>query len=170
MGGLAGTLRASNRLKRVLLMLWKNLPLSRSARFWLMWRLNSKFLVGVIGVVLDSHGRVLLLKHVYRTIPWGLPSGWAKRGEQPGEALLRELWEEVGLKARLEGVLDVRADRLGLPRLDVVLLCRAEEADPEVKPRDPEIEEAGFFQLDDFPHRLPCEQSLLVREALGRGP
>jgi len=149
MGGLAGTLRASNRLKRVLLMLWKNLPLSRSARFWLMWRLNSKFLVGVIGVVLDSHGRVLLLKHVYRTIPWGLPSGWAKRGEQPGEALLRELWEEVGLKARLEGVLDVR---------------------PEVKPRDPEIEEAGFFQLDDFPHRLPCEQSLLVREALGRGP
>ncbi len=45
-----------------------------------------------------NNKKILLLKHTYRDkYPWGIPSGWLKRGEQPMEALQREIKEETGM-------------------------------------------------------------------------
>jgi ADP-ribose pyrophosphatase YjhB (NUDIX family) len=55
--------------------------------------------VGVVGVLFNDEGRVLLAEHVFRTdFPWGLPGGWIERGEVPERALLREFEEELGLQ------------------------------------------------------------------------
>jgi 8-oxo-dGTP pyrophosphatase MutT (NUDIX family) len=51
---------------------------------------------GVAGLVEDSQGRVLLVRHSYKT-GWALPGGGVDRGEPPAQAVLRELAEEVGL-------------------------------------------------------------------------
>ena len=71
-----------------------------------MWLLNAKFVVGVTGVVRDDEGRVLLLRH--RMWPpgrqWGLPSGFAHKGEDFRQTVVREVKEETGL--------DVEAGRL----------------------------------------------------------
>lgn len=54
--------------------------------------------VGAVGVVFDEEGRVLLVEHVFRTdFPWGLPGGWVERGEDPGQTVMREIREELGL-------------------------------------------------------------------------
>lgn len=54
--------------------------------------------VGTAGVVFNDAGHVLLAEHVFRPrYPWGLPGGWIKRGEQPADALRRELQEELSL-------------------------------------------------------------------------
>jgi ADP-ribose pyrophosphatase YjhB (NUDIX family) len=59
---------------------------------------EARFLVGILGVVTDAQGRVLLFRHTYRPFaPWGLPSGLLKPDESPGAAIIREVREETGL-------------------------------------------------------------------------
>jgi ADP-ribose pyrophosphatase YjhB (NUDIX family) len=54
--------------------------------------------VGAVGAIFDEQGRVLLVEHAFRTdFPWGLPGGWVERGEEPRDAVARELHEELGL-------------------------------------------------------------------------
>jgi ADP-ribose pyrophosphatase YjhB (NUDIX family) len=66
---------------------------------WLAWRLHARFGVGVTGVVRAADDRVLLLRH--RLWPpdaqWGFPSGFARRGEQFPDTVVREVREETGL-------------------------------------------------------------------------
>lgn len=58
--------------------------------------------VGVLVVLFDERGEVLLLRHVFHTTSeWGLPGGWLERGETPQQGALRELREETGLEATL---------------------------------------------------------------------
>jgi ADP-ribose pyrophosphatase YjhB (NUDIX family) len=155
-------------MKRLLLWLWKVLPFGRRPQTVALWLLNRKFIVGVIGVVVDGSGRVLLLKHYYRNeYPWGLPSGWVKRGEQPGEAMRRELREEVGLEAKVVSVLETRADP-SLPRLDITFLLRAGGPASGPRPLDVEITDAGFFRPGEFPGELPDPQPELVRKGLAQ--
>ena len=84
-------------MKRFLLRIWKLLPNLYSLRRLVVWLVSQKFLVGVVGIVLREGNEVLLLEHSYRNeYPWGLPSGWLKKGEQPISALKREIYEETG--------------------------------------------------------------------------
>lgn len=47
----------------------------------------------------DPSGRVLLVRQNYGHRFFGLPGGKIEAGESPGEAALRELFEETGLRA-----------------------------------------------------------------------
>ncbi len=89
----------------------------------IMWALNTKFAVGVTGVVVNGESEVLFLEHAFRSrFPWALPGGWMKRGERPEAAIVRELKEETGLDVEVERLL--AANAFPLPRVDVVYLCR----------------------------------------------
>ncbi|RME51312.1 MAG: NUDIX domain-containing protein, partial [Deltaproteobacteria bacterium] len=111
---------------RILLFIWRYLP---PPFHWLLTHLlNPHFLVGLVAVVLDrkegGEPRVLLFEHTYRRkIPWGLPTGWLKRGERAKEAIVREIHEESGLRAEVEGVLTVES-ALPYGRVDLVFRCR----------------------------------------------
>jgi ADP-ribose pyrophosphatase YjhB (NUDIX family) len=78
---------------------------------WLLWRLHSRFGVGVTGIVRAQDGRVLLLRH--RLWPadgqWGFPSGFARRGETFQETVVREVREETGLTVRVGRLLELRS-------------------------------------------------------------
>jgi 8-oxo-dGTP diphosphatase len=84
---------------------------------------NDRFLLGVVGVIHDEQGRVLLFHHPYRRMPWGLPGGWMARGESPLEALEREVREESALEVRAERLLlfGTTPDR---PKLEFVVGAR----------------------------------------------
>src|SRR5215210_2511450 len=76
---------------------WRGAP--KAVRRWGVWLSQPRFTVTAGAVVEDERGRVLLLHHVFRKgSGWGLPGGFLMKGEQPEEAVRRELREEVELE------------------------------------------------------------------------
>jgi ADP-ribose pyrophosphatase YjhB (NUDIX family) len=125
---------------------------------------GATFLVGVLGIVLDEEGRVLLFKHTYRPFaPWGLPSGLLKSNESPAEAIEREIREETGLVVEFVEVLEVRAGARP-QRLDVWLRCRSHGG---MSRPSAEVDEARFFELGQLPP-LITEQEQFLREHRSR--
>lgn len=143
-------LNVSSRVKDTLSFLWKTVP-GRS-QWYLLWILNSKFNVGVSGIVTNEEGLVLLLKHVYRrSYNWGLPSGWVKRNETVEEALKREIKEEVGIdEIESCSIFSVKSGfRL---RIEIVLLAKTKATD--IKTLSTEVFEANFFNVNQLPAEL----------------
>lgn len=68
----------------------------------ILFRLRQpRFSAGVVGVVFNTDGKVLLVEHVFHPYsPWGLPGGWLDRGENPDETIAREMQEELELLVR----------------------------------------------------------------------
>lgn len=92
--------------------------------FWHAARVvNTHFLMGVVGVIRNEAGEVLLFSHTYRRAPWGLPGGWMKGGETPLEALEREVREESGLRVKAERVLVIGVTR-DRPKYEFIVAAR----------------------------------------------
>lgn len=111
--------------------------------------------VGVSLALLDEHGRVLLLRHVFHPyFPWALPGGWLKRRETPQAGALRELHEETGLTAVIGPVLAV--DDVGDPHHVGIIFLGYPQPGPITL--SSEILEADWFWPDDLPKLLPFHQ------------
>jgi ADP-ribose pyrophosphatase YjhB (NUDIX family) len=81
-----------------LLRLWRVAPLPGWARGAILWCANQRFLIGVVGLIYDEQGRVLLGRHTYLPPPaWSLPGGWLRAGEGLAAGVRREVAEEIGL-------------------------------------------------------------------------
>ncbi|MEU2357014.1 NUDIX domain-containing protein [Streptomyces misionensis] len=88
-------------MKRLILPVWRAI---RGPLQWrVLWFAHAKFMVGVTGVVRDDAGRVLLLRHRMwpPEKPWGLPTGYANKGEEFPETIVREVKEETGLDVKV---------------------------------------------------------------------
>ena len=58
-------------------------------------------------IIRNAAGEVLFVQQNYGTHAWGTPGGVVEPGETPMAAALRETAEEVGLEARLTGVIGI---------------------------------------------------------------
>jgi ADP-ribose pyrophosphatase YjhB (NUDIX family) len=100
---------------------WLMLLAQRIYRVGLPWRT-----VGVVGVVFNDQGALMIVKHVFHPrYPWGLPGGWMARHEDPAGTVRREVLEETGLRIAVLRPLLIEHTPY-LPRhLDVAFLCHA---------------------------------------------
>lgn len=108
---------------------------------------QTRFLVGVTGIVFNDRQEILLFKHTYRTHAWSLPGGYLKSGEHPRESLEREIKEESGFVVSIDDSLKTRTDR-DSARLD---LCYTGVLIGGDFTSSPEVSEFGFFALDKLP-------------------
>ena len=123
---------------------------------------HTRFTVTAGAVIFNDQKQVLLLKHRFRAgSGWGLPGGFLERGEQPIEALRRELREEIGLE--LEDV-EIFASRSFEKPKQVEVLFRA-RANANVKPLTMEVERAEWFSIESLPEGLPRDQRAYVERA-----
>ncbi len=144
--------------------IWRHIP--RVFRRMTMWATNARFTVTAAAIVVDEQRRVLLLKHRFRPgTGWGLPGGFIEAGEQPDEAVRRELREEVGLE--LAGVEVVTTRAFKKPRqIEIVFRCRPEG---DASPQSIEIRKASWFSIDSLPEGLPAEVRGLIKDAVKDG-
>lgn len=98
-------------LRRLMYRLWRSLPVP--AQRLAVGILMPKVSVGVCAVVEDSAGRILVVRHLCRRQPWGLPGGFLRRGEPPASALQRELREELGVRSIVGQLIFAETDETG---------------------------------------------------------
>jgi len=124
------------------------------------------FRVGAMCVVSRSDGALLLVRHSYRK-GWGFPGGLLKRGEEPMDAAVREVEEELGLTLDLDDVPTVVVEPR-YRRVDVIYTARMPVGDGVAEPasQTAEIVEVGWFAPGALP-RLGTEATSALAE-LGR--
>lgn len=154
--------RAKRLLLRAAQLGWDQIPVAWRRR--VLFLSNDHFLVGVVGLIRDPAGRILLLEHRFRTPwRWGLPGGFIHRGETFAAGLARELREELDLPVAVDpGVFDTEHFLPG-GYVSVTLTGRAEEA-PVLPPRGQgEITGGGWYgPTDPLPEGLyPYHRTLL---------
>ena len=71
---------------------------------------NGKIRLGCSAVILSEDREKVLLTRRADNGQWCLPSGGAEPGESAAEACEREVWEETGLKVRVERLVGVYSD------------------------------------------------------------
>jgi 8-oxo-dGTP diphosphatase len=144
-------------IKRILLKIWRVLPV------WLQVVasriIRPLFQVFAAAVILDEERNILLVKSTYnRFHPWGLPGGGLEYGEHPEEAVIREVWEETGLRVCVEKLLlinTLRPDRVGM-----YYLCRITGG--TFYPSD-EVSEFAYFSLENLPDVRTFDRDMLRR-------
>jgi ADP-ribose pyrophosphatase YjhB (NUDIX family) len=127
---------------------------------------NVKFTVTAAGIILDGEGRVLLIKDRFRPgSGWGIPGGFLQAGEEPVDALRREMREEIGLDVNQPRIYAVRTFARH-SQLEVVFLVNASG---DMQPKSIEVERVAWFTPDALPDQLPSDQKKLIRSVLHDG-
>lgn len=153
---------SSRRMLRDLLgAIWLRIP--KPLRRWSMRLTQTRFTATAGVVIIDNAGRVLLLKHRFRPgSGWGVPGGFIEAGEQPEDALRRELREEVGLELENVQVLLVRSFIQPL-QIEVVYWGRPRGS---AEPQSLEVKKASWFSLESLPEGLSADQRQLINRAV----
>ena len=124
--------------------------------------MHTRFTVTAGALIFNHSGQILLLKHRFRAgSGWGLPGGFLEAGEQPLDALRRELREELNLEVDDVEIFTARSFRKP-KQVEVLFLARTNGS---VTPRTMEVERADWFSLDALPDGLPRDQRQLVEQA-----
>ena len=127
---------------------------------------HPRFTLTAGAVIFNDAGQVLLLKHRFRAgSGWGIPGGFLEVGENPEQALRRELREEVGLELEQ---LEIFTSRTFRRPQQVEVLFRA-RTNVDVQPQAMEVERAEWFALRSLPDGLPKDQRVLIERAAAYG-
>jgi 8-oxo-dGTP diphosphatase len=150
-------------LKRIIGFVWRAVPgrLRRGG----VWLIEPRFRVTAAAVVINEAREVLLLKHVLRKgSGWGIPGGFLEKGEQPEDALRRELREETGLEIKSAEIVMARTIR-GAGQIELLFLCYP-KTDSRAEAQSLEIKSARWVALHQLPPELGRDQRRLIERAL----
>jgi 8-oxo-dGTP pyrophosphatase MutT (NUDIX family) len=126
------------------------------------------WLSSATAIVFDEQGRVLLARRS-DTGRWAPPGGIIDPAEQPADAAVREVFEETGVVAVPERLIDVNVSHpFAYPNgdqvqyLDLVFRCRAVGGEAHIN--DGESVEVGWHALDALPE-VSARAVAFVRQA-----
>jgi ADP-ribose pyrophosphatase YjhB (NUDIX family) len=128
--------------------------------YWKEWKPE----IRGVGCLIESEGRVLLIRHRYgKKAVWTLPNGSKRRFEKAKRAVVREVWNLVGIDVR--NAVRVNTILTNHDNPDEMVHCFIAHApDMSMEVDRDLILEAKWFKIEDVPSKL----SLLAKALLQR--
>ncbi len=146
-------------MKKIVGSIWRKL--SPLARLKIVRVTQTKFTASVAAIIENENGEILLLDHVLRPDSgWGIPGGFLGYGEQPAEAIRRELIEETGLELEMLEMVRVR-----VVKRHIEILFRA-KANGVASVKSCEINAARWFKVDEMPEKMNQTQKSVIENLL----
>ncbi len=121
----------------------------------------------VDGIVLKN-GKILLIKRKNQPFEgkWALPGGFVEYGEKTEAATVREVFEETGLKTKINHLVGVYSDPNRDPRGHTVSIVYVLDiCNGELKSGDDACD-AKFFDLKNLPD-LSFDHEGIIKDVLG---
>ena len=131
----------------------------------------AKAKIGVGALVFRGNSILLVERAIYPHGIWTIPSGYQEEGETLEEAIMREVWEESGVKVRPRGIVFLRnmMEHGAIDMFSVFLCERVGDDDPFVN--DAESTSARFVSLDEFDKiKIEPDSRWFVETYLGHRP
>lgn len=127
------------------------LPLAHRVRHsWRKWRKVE--LRGCCVIISNPSGEILLLRHSYGPAVWAFPGGGVDKGEDPRDAALREVREELGLTLDTVEPLGTMQETISGSPHTAFLFTATTDQTPQ--PDGREITEARFYPRDALPEPI----------------
>ncbi|MFO7677709.1 MAG: NUDIX hydrolase [Thermoplasmatota archaeon] len=124
--------------------------------------------ITVDGIILKDN-KILLVKRKNNPFKdkWALPGGFVEYGETTEKAVVREIFEETGLKTTVQNLIGVYSDPLRDPRghtISIVYILNITNG--EIAAGD-DAADANFFKLNQLPN-LSFDHKDIIRDVLKR--
>ncbi len=126
----------------------------------------------VAAIIFNDAGEVLLQLRSDNHL-WALPGGAVEPGEEPADALIREVWEETSLRVlplRISGVYGGENGLITYPNQDqvaiiaITFVCSVMEGEPKID--DDETLELRYFPVDALPENIMAKHHLRIGHAV----
>ncbi len=120
------------------------------------------------GVIIKDN-KLLLIKRKNEPFKnkWALPGGFVEYGEKVEDSVTREVFEETGLKTKINNFFNVYSDPDRDPRgHTITLVYSLEIVGGNLKGND-DASEAKFFELDNLPE-LAFDHGKIINQIIGR--
>ncbi len=104
-------------------------------------------LIAVSGVVENENGDWLVVKKKYGGLKgkWSFPAGFVDEGETLDEAILREILEETGIEAEVQGVIGIRSGVIQDKISDNMIIFKLKAYTSIVIVQEDELFDAAFI-------------------------
>lgn len=132
---------------------------------------GSRRLINVGGrIIIENADKHILLIHRSDFKLWGLPSGSIELGESLEDAMIRETFEETGLKINQLKIIGVSSDPLienvSYPNGDMIqnvsLVFYSNDFDGVLLKATNETTNAAFFPIDELPEMVKNERQSIA--------
>ncbi len=118
----------------------------------------------ITGIVFsEDRQKILLIKR--RDVPvWVLPGGGVEKGENPENALIREIQEETNLTVKITRQIALYSKASFFTKKTLFYECALLEG--SLTAGNPEVKEAFFFPLNALPKIIPPPYPEFIEDAL----
>ena len=132
------------------------------------WELARNATAACVAVIRDQHVLVTRRAKAPWRDHWELPGGFCDLGEHPADAALREVAEEVGMRATLTGLIGIYVHVASAIDVRHVVTWTA-SSDDEPIPDLAEVTEVAWARLDRLPEPMVPEERRALDDLVRRG-